>query len=101
VITTAELREWSHITATDSETTAMLDECVAATNALIARRCVALTVWPSEVHTAALMQAARLYKRRGSPEGISGIADIGPIRIGAFDSDVEYQLSPYLKIVFA
>lgn len=100
-ITSAELRDWSHITATDAETTAMLEEVVATTNALIARRCIAGADLQPEVHTAALMQAARFYKRRGSPEGVAGFAELGAVRVSSFDGDIEGLLSPYLKVAFA
>lgn len=102
-ITADELREWSSITATDPNTIAMLDEAVASANAMIERRCVPLPEpWPNEVHTAALIEAARTYKRRGSPEGVAGIpGDFGMVRVSAFDPTIEAALSPWLKVVFA
>lgn len=102
MITTVELREWAGITGTDAATVAALDWSVDTANALVARRCVPMVdPWPAEVTTAALIQAARVYKRRGSPEGVSGFADFGPVRIASWDSDIETGLAPYLRIVFA
>lgn len=100
-ITTDELRDWSHITATDPETSAMLDEVVTATNALVLRRCRPGADAEPEVHTAALMQAARFYKRRGSPEGVAGFAELGAVRVSSFDGDIEGLLSPWLRVAFA
>jgi hypothetical protein len=52
--------------------------------------------WPSIpdiVVQAALMQAARLYKRKDSPEGVSGSADWGLVRVPNMDPDVRALLS--------
>lgn len=44
---------------------------------------------PPEIIQACLIQAARVFKRRGSPEGVAGVADFGVIRVGArVDPDV-------------
>lgn len=104
MITEAELREWSAITATDPATINGLTEAVAAANAMIVRRCVDTLPepWPPEVHTAALIEAARTYKRRGSPEGVAGLGgDFGMVRISSFDPTVEANLGPWLKLSFA
>jgi len=102
-ITAAELREWSQITATDPATTSGLDEAVASANAMIVRRCITLPgPWPAEVHTAALIEAARTFKRRGSPEGVAGLGgDFGIVRVTSFDPTIEANLSPWLKVAFA
>lgn len=101
-ITPDELRAWSSIVATDDATNAAIDEAVNGANSIINRRIVATLVdWPPEVHTAALVQAARFYKRRGSPEGVSGFGDFGPVIISRLDPDIEANLSPYLKVPFA
>jgi hypothetical protein len=103
VIDVPALREWSQITATDPATIAGLDEAVSAANAMIVRRCVELPdPWPAEVHTAALIEAARTFKRRGSPEGVSGLGgDFGVVRVTSWDPTIEANLSPYLKVAFA
>jgi len=79
----------------------MLDEAVAYANSVVIRRCVSGVDAVPEVHTATLIQAARIYKRRGSPEGVAGLADIGAIRISNWDADIEASLSPFLKVPFA
>ena len=103
MITEAELREWSAITATDPATTNGLTEAVDAANATIVRRCIPLPdPWPPEVHTAALIEAARTYKRRGSPEGVAGLGgDFGIVRVSGWDPTVEANLGPWLKLSFA
>ena len=54
---------------------------------------------PSSVKRAALILAARLYKRRDSAEGIlGGLGDFGPVRVGTrLDPDVEMLLAAYRK----
>jgi len=104
MITSAELREWSGVTATDPGTTAAIDEAVASANAMITRRCRddMPNPWPAEVHTAALIEAARTLKRRGSPEGVAGIGgDFGLVRVSAWDPTIEAALSPWLKLAWA
>lgn len=102
-ITSDEVRAWSSIVANDDATVAALNEAVATANGLIARRCVDFPsgVWPPEVHTAALIQAARIYKRRGSPEGVANFGDFGPVVVARLDPDIEADLSPFLKVTFA
>jgi len=48
---------------------------------------------PDIVTQATLIQAARLYKRKDSPEGVSGSADWGLIRVPNMDPDVKQLIS--------
>ena len=52
---------------------------------------------PADIKQATLIMAARLYKRRDSPEGVlGGLGDFGPVRVGSrLDPDVEMLLDPY------
>lgn len=51
---------------------------------------------PDDVRLAALIQAARLYKRRDSAEGVLGASDFGVVRVGArVDPDAELLLASY------
>ena len=65
-------------------------------------RVTAIWGWPavpSPVKEATLIQAARIYKRRDSPDGVlGGLGDFGPVRVGTrIDPDVEALLFPYRK----
>jgi hypothetical protein len=44
---------------------------------------------PGTVHHAALIHAARLYRRRDSTDGTIGFGDAGVVRIGRTDPDIE------------
>ena len=49
---------------------------------------------------ALIMQSARLYQRKRSPDGLAaGNDDTGPVRVLAFDADVQRLLSPGLIVV--
>jgi hypothetical protein len=44
---------------------------------------------PYSAHLAALMDAGRLYRRRDSLDGTIGFGDLGAVRVGRADPDVE------------
>jgi hypothetical protein len=44
---------------------------------------------PDDAHQACLMDAARLTRRRDSVDGTIGFGDMGAIRVGRADADVE------------
>lgn len=51
---------------------------------------------PDGVTQAAALLAARLYRRKDSPQGVLGSADWGVIRVSRFDPDVESLIAPYI-----
>ncbi|MGW0537812.1 phage gp6-like head-tail connector protein [Streptomyces sp. NPDC003032] len=51
---------------------------------------------PDDIAEAALIQAARLYKRKDSPEGITGSADWGVVRLSRRDPDVWGLIEPFI-----
>lgn len=44
--------------------------------------------WAAATHTAALMLASRLYRRRNSPSGVEAFTDQGAAYVSRYDSDV-------------
>lgn len=53
---------------------------------------------PDAVKQACLIQASRVLKRRYSPEGVVGFADLGVVRMQArLDPDVQQLLDPYKR----
>lgn len=52
---------------------------------------------PDNVVEACLILAARLFRRKDSPDGTAGAGDFGPIRIARSDPDVAEMLSHYVK----
>jgi hypothetical protein len=62
-------------------------------------RVTAVWGWPAvpdAVVKATLIQAARLYRRKDSPEGVVGSAEWGTIRVSRVDPDVQALLAPYV-----
>jgi Phage gp6-like head-tail connector protein len=55
---------------------------------------------PDAVHEACLLHAARLYRRRDSLDGTIGWGDMGAIRVGRVDPDVEMLYASVGPVVF-
>lgn len=51
---------------------------------------------PDEVVQATLIQAARLFKRKDSPEGVTGSAEWGIVRLPRVDPDVHALIQHYI-----
>lgn len=51
---------------------------------------------PDEIAQATLLLANRLYMRKDNPEGITGSAEWGVIRLSRWDPDVETLVGPYV-----
>jgi hypothetical protein len=56
---------------------------------------------PDAVKQAAILVAIRTFKRLDSPFGIAGFGDVGIIRVGRTDPDVEALLMPFKKVRMA
>lgn len=52
---------------------------------------------PAGVNQACVILASRLYKRKDSPEGVSGWGDFGVVRVVRTDPDVMALLDPYRR----
>src|SRR5215471_15523901 len=55
--------------------------------------------YPDPLFTACIMEAGRLYRRRDSVDGTVGWGDMGVVRVGPKDPDIETMLAPYLAVV--
>jgi hypothetical protein len=55
---------------------------------------------PDRAHEACLLHAARLYRRRDSIDGALGFGDIGLIRVGRVDPDIEGLYASCSPMVF-
>jgi len=53
---------------------------------------------PSAVRQATILYSMRQFKRYDSPLGIAGFGDIGAMRVGRIDPDVEAMLSPFRRL---
>lgn len=56
-------------------------------------------VVPEPIENACLLLAARLERRRDSPEGIAGFDNNGPVRVSRYDYDYDNLIHRYVKQV--
>jgi hypothetical protein len=56
---------------------------------------------PDPLFTVCQYEAARLTRRRDSVDGTIGWGDMGVVRVGPKDPDIETMIAPYLAIVFS
>ncbi|MFJ9573573.1 phage gp6-like head-tail connector protein [Streptomyces bacillaris] len=54
-------------------------------------------VTPDEITEATLIQAARLYRRKDSPEGVTGSAEWGVVRLSRRDPDVWALIEHFIR----
>lgn len=52
---------------------------------------------PDEIKNATILLAARLFRRKDSPEGVKGFSDLGVVRVGRYDPDYDNLISPYVR----
>jgi len=55
---------------------------------------------PDSAHQACLIHAARLFRRRDTVDGTIGFGELGLIRVGRYDADVEALYSTVGPLVF-
>lgn len=77
--TLAELKDFLKIPSADTEDDAVLTLAISAASRAIDVSCnqVFVTPFPASVKLATLIQAARFFKRKDSPFGIAGSAEMG------------------------
>lgn len=56
------------------------------------------TAVPVDIKQATILLAMRQFKRYDSPLGVAGFGDIGAIRVGRIDPDVDALIQPFKKI---
>lgn len=56
---------------------------------------------PTSVKQACILLAMRQFKRYDAPMGVMGFGDIGVMRVGRVDPDVEALLMPFKKVIGA
>lgn len=66
------------------------------TNAIVVTADWGWPAVPEEIREATLLLANRRYMRKDSPEGVSGWATEGAIRVSRFDPDIEDLVEPYV-----
>lgn len=109
VVETGTAASWTPVTGYETSPDNALIDGHAITGLLLtsgswgtARNRVRITArfgWPTvpdDITEAALIQAARLYRRKDSPEGVTGSAEWGVVRLSRRDPDVWNLIEPYI-----
>lgn len=78
-----------------------LERSLTAASSWVRERVKAALFDDDETQEAIVLLASRLYKRRNSPEGVSGWGDLGVIRILASDPDIARLLEHKLDMTIA
>lgn len=76
----------------------VLSQCLTAADAWIHGRVRTASYHAPDVVQATLLLAARLYKRRLSPEGVAGWEDVGAVRVVPRDPDVDRLIEQHLDV---
>lgn len=84
------------IGATSTTDDRVLSQCLAAAGSWVCDRVRPNAIKLPEVVQATLLLAARLYKRRLSPEGVAGWEDLGAVRVVARDPDIERLIEQHV-----
>lgn len=53
---------------------------------------------PDAIKQAAILLSIRIFKRLDSPLAVAGFGDLGVIRVGAVDPDVQAMIRPYMRM---
>ena len=56
---------------------------------------------PTQITQATVLLGSRNFKRNDAPLGVTGFGDLGVIRVGKIDPDVEAMIMPFKKVAFA
>jgi hypothetical protein len=56
---------------------------------------------PTAIRQATILASLRAYKRYESPTGVLGFSDMGVVRVGRLDPDVQRLIDPYRKLRMA
>ena len=74
----------------------VLSQALEAAGSWIYERVRPGEIFHPDVVQAVLLMAARLYKRRQSPEGVAGWDDMGAVRVLSRDPDVERLIEQHV-----
>lgn len=91
----------SSLGTVSNEANTLLRRALNTAKSWVAERVTASEYDTPEVQEAIILLAARLYKRRQSPEGVAGWGDLGVVRIITSDPDISRLLEHKLNMLNA
>lgn len=97
LIAPQDVFDWMGTPNPDEEALALMQTVVSAVIVRISRGHSAPAFDDEDWRLAHVMQCARIWKRKGSPEGVIANAEFGPIRVTRLDNDVAEMLAEFSK----
>lgn len=112
MITAAQVAEWLKLPSGSDTNDQDLIRATAATNGYVAGLPIVANLpidpesdppvqiaWTDDIVQGGIMTAARLYRRRNSPNGVEAITESGATYVARFDSDISrlLQLESFQK----
>lgn len=97
-VTAADVAHWAKLPSVPSGTELdLLERTLAAVIVHITERYAVPDLvedWDAAQEQALMMQTARIWRRRSTPEGLAAFGDSGVMRVFGLDADVEKLLTP-------
>lgn len=93
-VTASQVATWSKFPVPTGDELTLLDLVVGAVTAHVTDHYVVTDPLTDREELAIIMQSARLWRRRDTPEGVVAFDDLGAIRISRLDADVVELLTP-------
>jgi hypothetical protein len=100
----ADIKAYLRLGSDTADDTVIADQLAAAI-AWVTARCpgwvnpAAPGFLPDPLFSVTVMEAGRLYRRRDSVDGTIGWGDMGLVRVGPKDPDIETLIAAYLAII--
>ena len=92
-VTAATVAEWGKFDPPAAPDDVLLDRVLAAVTDHITEHYYTADPFHERQEQALLIQTARLWKRRDTPEGVIDFSDLGVVRVSRVDPDVELLLT--------
>lgn len=93
-VTAADVANWASFPIPTGDELDLLESVVAAVTVQVARNYLVSTPMRDDERIAIIMQAAALWRRRLTPEGVLSFDELGAVRVSRLDPDVERLLRP-------
>lgn len=100
IVTAADVARWADLQLSTDDT-AVMTAVIDAVEVALGRSHDVPDPAPADVVQAVTMQAARLYRRRSTPDGIAAFGEQYATRVARFDPDIDALLAPYQRWALA
>ena len=101
----ADVKNWLRLGTAVTADDAVVTDALNAAISWVTNRCEprwlppASSLLPYDLFQVTVMEAGRTYRRRDSVDGTVGWGDMGVVRVGPKDPDIESKITPYLNVV--